>query len=187
MPEKICFNKKKTSSQVENRHWNLTSVHCLLTFALLKPKKNPKMKTFIKIALVALVLGGLSLASCKKYQDGPTVSLLTKKSRLANTWTVEKYMQDGVDKTADYRQWISSDSYTMDKSGTWTSAATTILGNSTDAGTWTFINSKEDLRTISNQTGSTADTVQIIRLKSNELWTKSMSGSPVIETHYISK
>ncbi len=145
------------------------------------------MKTFLKIALVTLIIGSVSFASCKKYEDGPAISLIPKKARLANTWAVEKYLENGVDKTSDYRQFVTSESFIIDKSGTWTMSETTILGNFSDAGSWELINSKEDLKTLSNQSGSTADTVQIIRLKSNELWTKSISSSTVYETHYVSK
>lgn len=145
------------------------------------------MKTYVKIALVALFIGGISVASCKKYEDGPAISVLSKKSRISNTWAVEKYMQDGVDKTSDYRTWITSESYVIDKSGSYTYTASTTIGSSNSSGTWEFINDKEDLKTLSSATGATPDTMIILRLKNKELWLKTKSGSPVEEIHYIAK
>ena len=50
-------------------------------------------------------------------------------------------------------------------------------------GTWSFGDKKETL--ITTITGFSADTAVIIRLKSKELWIKSMDGKN--ETHYVKK
>lgn len=145
------------------------------------------MKNMIRIAALALVVGGISLASCKKYEEGPMLSLLTKKARVVGTWTVEAYLENGVDKTSQYRQFVTGETFTTKKDGTYTYDATYVVGNSSDAGTWEFIDSKDDLKTLSNQSGSTPDTMVIVKLKSKELWVKSKSGSPVAEFHYKAK
>ncbi|MBI3509393.1 MAG: hypothetical protein HY064_01935 [Bacteroidetes bacterium] len=145
----------------------------------------------ITIAIAALIIGSFVFSSCKKYEDGPALSIHTKKGRVAGDWEVEKYMEDGVDKTSDYRSIIASEDLKNSKDGTYTisETATSLFGGGTtsDAGTWEFINSKDDMRTLSNQSGAVADTAQIIRLTNKEMWTKSVSGSPVIETHYKAK
>lgn len=38
--------------------------------------------------------------SCKKYPDGPMLSLRTKKARITARWQMEKYLIDGADSTA---------------------------------------------------------------------------------------
>ena len=42
----------------------------------------------------------LFLVSCGKYEDGPDFTLRSKTARIAGSWTLEKYMVDGVDLTS---------------------------------------------------------------------------------------
>lgn len=149
------------------------------------------MKKTFCIAVAALMFGGLALSSCKKYEDGPALSIHTKKGRVAGDWEVEQYLQDGVDKTSDYRSIIASETFTYDKDGSYTSSATatTAFGGqtSTDNGTWAFIDNKEQITSTSSAANSTADTMQILRLTNKEMWVKTVSGSPVEEVHYKAK
>ena len=143
-----------------------------------------KNKFAIIVALLTIVY------SCGKYEDGPKMSLASKKGRLAGTWKLDKYLADGVDKTTEYRTAIASESFAVDKKGKYTYSQTTtsLLGGqtSTDAGTWEFIEKKEALRTLSDTSGAIADTSNITRLTKKELWVKSPSGkTPVIEIHFI--
>lgn len=41
----------------------------------------------------------LFLSSCKKYPDGPLLSLRTRTHRLVGTWEVESYIVYGIDST----------------------------------------------------------------------------------------
>lgn len=52
----------------------------------------------VLIVIVSLIC---LLSSCKKYEEGPSFTLLSKKSRLANTWKIDSYFENGVDKTSD--------------------------------------------------------------------------------------
>jgi hypothetical protein len=149
------------------------------------------MKNMIRIAVAALLIGGFTLASCGKYEDGPALSIRSKKARVAGDWMIEKYLEDGVDKTSDYRAFIASETVTNEKDGTYTSSytATSTFGGATDTdnGTWEFISDKEQIKTLSSASGSEADTMQILRLTNKEMWVKSVSGSPVIEIQYAAK
>lgn len=40
--------------------------------------------------------------SCKKYEEGPLISLRSKKSRIANKWKVANLFKNGVDSTKYY-------------------------------------------------------------------------------------
>lgn len=149
------------------------------------------MKTTMKSALAVIVIASAIVTSCGKYEEGPKISLASKKGRVANTWKVEAFLQDGVDKTSDYRLVVESESYEMKKDGGYTTTQKfTILGGgltSTDNGTWEFIDDKESLKMLSSQAGATADTMKIVRLKSNEMWLRSVSGTPVSEMHLVTK
>lgn len=146
------------------------------------------MKKVGIFSIAALLFGGIAFTACKKYEEGPALSLMTKKARMAGSWEIEAWLENGVDKTSDYRQFVSSETFTMEKDGSYTSEMTfTIGGSDTDSGTWEFINDKEDVKTQSNVTGSTPDTIHLIRLKNKEFWTKEVSGGNTYETHYKAK
>jgi len=59
------------------------------------------MKKLSGILLFALILA-LVLPSCGKYEEGPSISLRSKTSRIVNEWVVEKYYENGVDVTLAY-------------------------------------------------------------------------------------
>jgi len=128
------------------------------------------MKKMINRSL--FLLAGLTFvfASCGKYEDGPGLSLLTKKARLSGTWDPVEYV-DGTDGqvTAD----SNTDTFTLDKDGTYTYTS----GSTTYTGTWQFANDKEQLQatvtySLFGQTQSITTTSIITRLTSKELWMK---------------
>lgn len=57
------------------------------------------MKNAIKkMGTMALALVLFTLASCSKYEDGPGISLRSKKTRLVGDWIATKYVdEDGMD------------------------------------------------------------------------------------------
>lgn len=146
------------------------------------------MKKITALTVAALMIGGLGLTSCKKYEDGPALSLLTKKMRVAGTWEVEAFFVDGVDKTSDYRAFTTSETIEYKKDGSYTSSYTYVIGSDTDAGTWEFINDKEEIKTLSNDAGATPDTMVILKLKNKEMWfTEKTPGSTVESIHLKAK
>ena len=146
------------------------------------------MKNSIRVSLAAMILVALTLSSCGKYDEGPAISLRSKKARIANTWMVEQYLDNGVDQTQAFNSSFANYQMTMDKSGTYTLSGTILTIPFSDSGTWELVDDKMSLQTLSNQTGSTPDKATIIKLKEKELWTKyTDSNSHVIETHYAPK
>lgn len=138
------------------------------------------MKTITKVLVGAVLISGALLSSCGKYEEGPKISLASKKSRVEGTWTFEAYIENGVDKTAQVSSFYAGYSVNFTKDGKYTMT----FGGFSDTGTWEFINDKESIKTLSNVSGSTPDTINIIRLKSKELWTKEVSGSNIYEYHW---
>lgn len=113
------------------------------------------------IVLICLCLVA-ALSSCKKYDDGPRLSLRTKKSRIANEWQYKKVTApNGVDMTSqyvdNYIEFQKDGSY-IDTDGTYSST-----------GTWQFASDKEDLVLTESGSGD-AYTYHIIRLKNKEFW-----------------
>lgn len=121
------------------------------------------MKTKPLLLFVALI-STIILSECKKYDDGPRISLLSKKSRLANAWKYEKVIdQSGHDVpfATDYFIEFKKDGNVIE-----------TYGNNIYPGTWLFATNKEDI--VLNVPADTR-TVSILRLKSKELWLTDQS------------
>lgn len=88
------------------------------------------------IYLMLAVSASLTFSQCKKYDQGPSLSLRSKKERVSNEWNVASYTYNQKDQLKEtysgYHQCISSNQilyteifrtttyvWTFDKSGTW--------------------------------------------------------------------
>lgn len=132
------------------------------------------MKTIIKFGSATMIIASTLLSSCGKYEEGPAISLASKKGRLTRAWTVEKWI-DGP--TGTEVVCTSNCSVTeLKKDGTMTLNGTTWPGV-----TWALSSDKEKLETIYG--GITTSEI-ILRLTSKELWTKDVTSGD--QTHYKS-
>lgn len=107
--------------------------------------------------------------ACKKYEEGPAVSLKSKKERIANTWKIDRATDDGEDVTENFDQYTLM----LTKDGDATLNARYSWGDvdiivETD-GTWEFDDKKEEIHF--NYEDDDADVnYQILKLKEDELW-----------------
>jgi len=125
------------------------------------------MKKFIIAGLIAVTGIAFTATSCGKYEDGPKLSLLTKKSRLANEWVLESYEANGSDQTSTMQAFLGNDYvWTIEKDGGYTQVSSTNGINV--SGTWEMGEDKDDV-TFRPSSGSST-TFRILRLKSKELW-----------------
>lgn len=94
------------------------------------------MNRRILIIIISTLL--ISISSCKKYEDGPLISLYTKESRLLGNWKFENVKLNEEDVTDNY----SYQYMQINKSGTiyWNVSMSELL-----FGTWDFKNDKEQL------------------------------------------
>lgn len=136
------------------------------------------MKTF-KILSLGLLVMTFVLGSCSKYEEGPALSLRTKKARLAGEWKVDKYI------TSEGEEVNGNDDGTIE----FTKENTVIVksGNFSQEGTWEFVKDKEYLQieftyTSGGITVTETDESKILRLKNDELWLEDEDGD---QTHYI--
>jgi hypothetical protein len=111
-----------------------------------------------------LGISQLSLVSCKKYEEGPVISLRPKEERVANTWRAQRVTQNGKDKTGDYSSLI----FTFTKEGTYTYSIP--AWNAHFSGTWRFDGDKEAIITRANSAFATDDIYNILKLKEDEMW-----------------
>lgn len=137
----------------------------------MKMKMSKRALTFTLLAFFAI---GLS-TSCKKYEEGPLISLRTKEARLTNTWKVEK----AWDEDGNKRDSTSSATQTFEEGGTYK----TNSSFGTIAGKWDWADDKEAVEiTISFFGQSNTQKWTILKLKKDELWVEDKDGA---ETHFV--
>lgn len=148
----------------------------------------------MKQAIAVLVLAAASLTACKKYEEGPAISFRSKKARVVNTWKLDAYIYDGVDKTSELTVTNYSEIYNED--GT---CKRTFNDDSNDyieqPGTWSFAddNAKLSISGIGsvelNQTIGTvsASSVTIVKLKEKEMWYRFENGGHTHEFRLMEK
>ncbi len=117
--------------------------------------------------LVLIVLISIIIDSCKKYDEGPTISFNTKRGRLTNTWNMNKFMIDNHDitSTSELIQIM------FDRKKNFTQ---TFRSDSTVSGTWAWSNKKEFL-ILTFPNGINLQW-KIVRLTHKELWVTFIQG-----------
>lgn len=130
------------------------------------------MKTKTILLCLFVLIGLITFDSCKKYPDGPMLSLRTKTARVSNVWKVEKCTKNGADITASK----TDRTYEFRKDGVFIYTS----GSKTEQGSWAFINKKEwlDVKT------SDPYKWEILRLKEKEMWVRENDGD-VFDYHLI--
>ncbi len=122
----------------------------------------------LQILVGALLLTALT-TGCKKYDEGPLISLTSRTERIANTWVIDNATADGGDVTSDFDNYV----LTMTTSGSATLLATyTVFGADftfDTNGTWTLQNDDEEL-VLDFENDAADGTYQIRRLTETQLW-----------------
>ena len=97
--------------------------------------------SFLFSLLIVFLLG-----ACNKYSEGPAFSLLTRKARISNDWTLQSYTKDG---TELFDVNAEEQNLSIEKDGSYSGTIiTTELGqlqSTSTNGTWTFENSQSDV------------------------------------------
>lgn len=140
------------------------------------------MKTHILITLSTVLLVGAS--SCKKYNEGPAISLVPKQERVANTWVVQKAFEDGQDVSDQYDQYelyLTSDG---DAQLTAKYKAFGVNYTTETNGTWTFQNEKQEIM-FDYEDDDQDGTYQILRLTQDEFWLRKIGSD--LELRLIQK
>jgi len=133
-----------------------------------------KTKNTFNILLLLAAVTMPFIQGCKKYPEGPGMSLRSREERVANTWKVDNYKVNGTDYTSlttDYTE-------TYSKEGSYSFSWGSLNGT----GTWAFQNSDEQIRI----TGSER-TIYILKLEEKQFWYYYMDGSDRKEFHLVQK
>lgn len=127
-------------------------------------------KSIICVFLSVLAISFVS--SCKKrYPEGPSISLLSRKERLANNWHLQSYMENGVDKTADFNNSFQGALLSINANGTY-SFNYKLFGliSVNEQGNWNFLNNDKDFETKPTSSTGSNGLHHILKLKDKELW-----------------
>jgi hypothetical protein len=137
------------------------------------------MKRLFFIGLATLAVSSATLTSCSKYEEGPSLALSSKTSRLTGSWKLTAQTTNGVNDD------LTGITHTMviSKDATYNTVINlSYLGfNYTNeyAGTWAFSEDKTQLiTTVDCLSGSDAAT--IVRLAGKELKLKAVDGSETV-------
>ncbi len=145
------------------------------------------LRTILLISFAALMFAG---TGCKKYEEGPVISLRSKKARVVNDWEVVKILENGKDVTDS-----DEDLYYLfeeDNTGIKTRTTHSAIGDFTSQNnfSWDFNSDKTKiiitwLDDDGNPYGSTAYT--ILKLYEQEMWLEYKYGDDTYEYHLFPK
>lgn len=139
------------------------------------------MKKTMLLAIPLLIFSG-----CGKYEDGPGLSLRTKKDRVTNTWQVSSAMQNGVDKTSDFNALFAGYLLDIRTDETYSLSYSPLsVGQVNETGHWAFVSEKLEIRFISSD--GEIRTYQILRLKEKEFWIRFQQDDADWEVHLVPK
>ena len=168
-------------SESESYRIELLDTKSIINLDDMKPI-NQIIYSFIIITLICI-----SFTTCKKYEEGPSLSLRSKEARVVNTWKVEKYYKNGEDKTADFFADKINYIETFTEDGKWSLSYTDASDNEleTDSGTWEFDKDSNKEKIDRNAGGSTWEELTILKLKNKEFWFWYMDSGDKKEYHLI--
>jgi hypothetical protein len=154
------------------------------------------MKPTNKILVSALIVL-FAFASCGKYEEGPALSLLTKKARISGEWEIEKLIVDG--EQSDESSIFDAMTFVLEKDGTGKQkidAITYTVGDQTyetDAQEydleWELSDDKEIFRMRIKDEGEWEDwdEMTIQRLTNSEFWLDQMEEDVLWEMFLVKK
>lgn len=147
-----------------------------------------KINSFPVLFLVIFAL----LSSACKYDDGPLISVRSKKARVVNSWAYDLVLHNGLDVTGgsselsvDYTQ----SSIGFNKDGRFSTIISEIGADSTIVstqydGSWFFKEKKKEIELIFDSpfppSGETKNLV-ITRLKEKDLWLEEVQAENLVE------
>lgn len=128
------------------------------------------MKT-LKLTLPLIIAVLLSTTGCR-YKDGPNLTFRSAKARIVNEWRVHQILENGQDKTTDFKSVFPDWKLDIREDNTYSLSYTTFIGTYTENGTWQFLDGgiKINLR----KDGSGDNIWTILRLMKDEFWAEQI-------------
>lgn len=115
-----------------------------------------------------IVAATMTISSCAKYDEGSNFTLLSAKSRVINVWKITAWTANGN----DIISFNTVDQIDVKKDNT-VAVTSTVLGTTTDNGTWALSDDKATI-TFTDSSGS-ATTYTIVQLTKDIMKLSSIS------------
>jgi len=132
------------------------------------------MKKSIAIRSFALLSLMFVFAACSKYEEGPSFTLLTKKMRMVNSWTLSSYTYNDVSvNTNGVLVWE------LESDGTATMTSSGGGFSFSETGTWDFNSDKTKL--LLTDSNNNTEEFTIVQLKNKDLKVSQTEGDNVSE------
>lgn len=119
----------------------------------------------------------ISLSGCKKYEDGPGLSLSSKKSRVTADWQFKKVLYNSVDETSSFLDFT----WEMKKDGQFNM----VSNGNIDHGKWDFALDKEALDF--RYDDGTIERYNIKRLTAKDLWMELIDSGDTVYVELSAK
>lgn len=135
-----------------------------------------KIKLFGIVAVTVM----FGLSSCGKYEDGPGLSLRSKKARVEGEWKLSSQTYNGANEPLDADD--KDDTYTFTKDG---KVEIQDPGNTTITGDWVFDSKKENITITFTTLGfSFSQKVKILELRNNQMkWEYTEGNDKYVEVY----
>ena len=140
------------------------------------------MTKSIIIKIAALFIVAVTFTACNKYEEGSNYSLISKKSRVANEWKLNRATAENSGVTADITTTLT---LSTTKDGTFTRTATIATIDFAETGNWVFNDDKTSL--IMTDSDGDVFTGTIKKLKSDEMTLVNVDGSTTYTYEYVTK
>lgn len=119
----------------------------------------------------------ISLSGCKKYEDGPGLSVSSKKSRVTADWQFKKVLYNSVDETSAFFDFT----WEMKKDGQFNM----VSNGNIDHGKWDFALDKEALDF--RYDDGTIERYNIKRLTAKDLWMELIDSGDTVYVELSAK
>ncbi|MEI6348567.1 MAG: lipocalin family protein [Bacteroidota bacterium] len=130
----------------------------------------------LPILLIFALLGTFFFSGCGKYDEGPSISLRSRTSRISGEWKPTKELVNSDPQTFDANSRVK-----IDKGGT----VTFINGSYSATGTWAFTSNDEKVTFTSTYGGFSSSTEYTIkRLSNSELFMERQDGNDLYRFEY---
>lgn len=125
----------------------------------------------------------LALSACK-YEDGPKFSLRSKTHRAVNTWYLDKVLENGTDKTSDYKNAYVNYQVSIKADKTYELKYRPFnIGDYTETGNWDFSSDKLFINFTPKSGNNNTSKWKILRLKETETWVMQTIDGKDLELH----
>ncbi len=136
------------------------------------------IRTLLLVSFAALMFVN---TGCKKYEEGPMISLRSKKARVVNDWKVVKILKNGEEQDMDNLKLYYD--FKDDNTGVVTHIVSTVVGDYTTTVDFKWEFNDDKTKIIFTFDNDDTEDVTILKLYEKEMWWEDKDGDDTYEYH----